>query len=45
VLYPDAAASPIAVRHLAAERALDEAGLDRAFVRPGLYRFKSIDGA
>jgi uncharacterized protein YbjT (DUF2867 family) len=35
VLYPDAAASPIALRHLAAERALDEAGLDRTFVRPG----------
>ena len=33
VLYPDAAASPIALRHLAAERALDEAGLDRTFVR------------
>jgi uncharacterized protein YbjT (DUF2867 family) len=38
VLYPDAAASPIALRHLAAERALDEAGLDRTFVRPGLLR-------
>ena len=30
VLYPHAAASPIALRHLAAERPLDEAGLDRS---------------
>jgi uncharacterized protein YbjT (DUF2867 family) len=35
VLHPDAAASQIALRHLAAERALDEAGPDRTFVRPG----------
>jgi len=42
VLYPDAAASPIALRHLAAERALDEAGLDRTFVRPGCYATNAL---
>ena len=42
VLYPDAAASPIALRHLAAERALDEAGLDRTFVRPGYYATNAL---
>ncbi len=35
VLSPDAEASPIAPRHIAAERALDGSGLDRTFVRPG----------
>jgi uncharacterized protein YbjT (DUF2867 family) len=42
VLYLDAAASPIALRHLAAERALDEAGLDRTFVRPGYYATNAL---
>jgi uncharacterized protein YbjT (DUF2867 family) len=42
VLYPDAAASPIALWHLAAERALDEAGLDRTFVRPGYYATNAL---
>jgi uncharacterized protein YbjT (DUF2867 family) len=37
VLYPDAEANPIALRHLAVERALDEAGLNRTFVRPGYF--------
>jgi uncharacterized protein YbjT (DUF2867 family) len=42
VLYPDAEASPIAVRHIAAERALEEAGLDRTFVRPGYYATNAL---
>jgi uncharacterized protein YbjT (DUF2867 family) len=42
VLSPDAAASPIAVRHIAAERALEEAGLDRTFVRPGYYATNAL---
>ncbi len=37
VLSPDSEASPIAARHIAAERALDGSGLDRTFVRPGYY--------
>ena len=37
VLTPDPEANPIALRHIAVERALDEAGLDRTFVRPGYY--------
>jgi uncharacterized protein YbjT (DUF2867 family) len=42
VLYPDAATNPIAIRHIAAERALDEAGLDRTFVRPGYYATNAL---
>ena len=42
VLSPDAEASPIAARHIAAERALDEAGLDRTFVRPGYYATNAL---
>lgn len=42
VLYPDREPSPIAARHIAAERALDEAGLDRTFVRPGYYATNAL---
>lgn len=42
VLFPDAEANPIAVRHFAVERALDEAGLDRTFVRPGYFATNSL---
>jgi uncharacterized protein YbjT (DUF2867 family) len=46
VLYPDSeayvVASEIAARHLAAERALDEAGLARTFVRPGYYATNAL---
>jgi uncharacterized protein YbjT (DUF2867 family) len=42
VLSPDAEANPIALRHIAVERALDEAGLDRTFVRPGYYATNAL---
>lgn len=42
VLYPDSEANPIALRHIAAERALDEAGLARTFVRPGYYATNAL---
>ncbi len=42
VLSPDAAANPIALRHIAAERALDGSGLDRTFVRPGYYATNAL---
>jgi uncharacterized protein YbjT (DUF2867 family) len=42
VLSPDSEANPIALRHIAAERALDEAGLDRTFVRPGYYATNAL---
>jgi uncharacterized protein YbjT (DUF2867 family) len=42
VLYPDSEANPIAVRHIAAERALEGAGLDRTFVRPGYYATNAL---
>jgi uncharacterized protein YbjT (DUF2867 family) len=42
VLTPDPEANPIAQRHLAVERALDEAGLDRTFVRPGYYATNAL---
>ena len=42
VLYPDSEANPIAVRHIAAERALEEAGLGRTFVRPGYYATNAL---
>lgn len=49
VLSPDAESNPIAGRHLAVERALDDAGLDRTFIRPAYFatnalRWKSIRG-
>jgi uncharacterized protein YbjT (DUF2867 family) len=42
VLDPDSEANPIALRHIAAERALDGAGLDRTFVRPGYYATNAL---
>jgi uncharacterized protein YbjT (DUF2867 family) len=42
VLLPDAAANPIAQRHLAVERALDETGLARTFVRPGYFATNTL---
>jgi len=42
VLFPDAATNPIARRHAAAERALDEAGLNRTFVRPGYFATNTL---
>lgn len=42
VLAPNAAANPIAVRHLAAERALEGAGFARTFVRPGYFATNSL---
>ncbi len=42
VLAPDASASPIAQRHIAVERALDDAGLTRTFVRPGYFATNSL---
>ena len=42
VLYPDIHANPIALRHDAAERALDEGGLARTFVRPGYYATNAL---
>jgi len=42
VLHPDSEADPIALRHITAERALDEAGLDRTFVRPGYYATNTL---
>jgi uncharacterized protein YbjT (DUF2867 family) len=42
VLWPDAEANPIARRHLAVERALDAAGLDRTFVRPGYFATNTL---
>ena len=42
LLYPDSEANPIAVRHIAAERALEEAKLDRTLVRPGYYATNAL---
>ena len=42
VYQPDAESNPIARQHLAVERALDEAGLDRTFVRPGYFATNSL---
>jgi uncharacterized protein YbjT (DUF2867 family) len=42
VLAPDAAANPIALRHLAVERALAGAGFTRTFVRPGYFATNSL---
>ena len=41
VLTADAAANPIALQHSTAERALDDAGLTRTFVRPGYFATNS----
>jgi uncharacterized protein YbjT (DUF2867 family) len=42
VLFPDAEANPIALRHLVVERALREAGLDATFVRPGYFATNAL---
>ena len=42
VLSPEPAANPIALRHIVVERALDEAGLNRTFVRPGYYATNAL---
>jgi uncharacterized protein YbjT (DUF2867 family) len=42
VLLPDAASDPIAQRHVVVERALDETGLDRTFVRPGYFATNTL---
>ena len=42
VLHPDAASHPIAQRHHAVERALDESGLNRTFVRPGYFATNTL---
>jgi uncharacterized protein YbjT (DUF2867 family) len=42
VLSPEPAANPIALRHILVERALDEAGLNRTFVRPGYYATNAL---
>lgn len=42
VLAADAATNPIAAQHRAAERALDDAGLGRTFVRPGYFATNSL---
>ena len=42
VLFPHAAANPIAQRHIAVESALDESGLDRTFVRPGYFATNNL---
>jgi len=42
VMAPDAATNPIALRHIAAERALTDAGFARTFVRPGYFATNSL---
>lgn len=42
VLFPGADSNPIALRHIAVERALEEAGLDWTFVRPGYFATNSL---
>ncbi len=42
VIEPEAAASPIAARHLAVERALGDAGIDRTFVRPAYFATNAL---
>ncbi|WP_019928475.1 SDR family oxidoreductase [Nocardia sp. BMG111209] len=42
VVWRDAAANPIAMRHAVVERALDEAGLDHTFVRPGYFATNTL---
>lgn len=42
VLFPDAESNPIGRRHLAVERALDDAGLERTFVRPGYFATNTL---
>lgn len=42
VLAPDAETNPIAVMHLVVERALEQAGLDWTFVRPGYFATNAL---
>jgi uncharacterized protein YbjT (DUF2867 family) len=42
VLFPEVESNPIALRHLAVERALEEAGLGRTFVRPGFFATNAL---
>ena len=42
VLAPNATSNPIALRHIAAERALEDAGFARTFVRPGYFATNSL---
>lgn len=42
VLLPNFHANPIALRHIAAEQALEEAGLGRTFVRPGYFATNAL---
>lgn len=42
VLRPDAKSNPIALAHSAVEEALDDAGLNRTFVRPGYFATNSL---
>jgi uncharacterized protein YbjT (DUF2867 family) len=42
VLFPGAEANPIALRHIQVEQALDAAGLDRTFVRPGYFATNTL---
>jgi uncharacterized protein YbjT (DUF2867 family) len=42
VLFPDAEDNPVAMRHIAVERALEESGLDWTFVRPGFLATNTL---
>ena len=42
VLFPDAESSPVALAHLTVERALEAAGLERTFVRPGYFATNTL---
>jgi uncharacterized protein YbjT (DUF2867 family) len=42
VVFPDAESNPIARQHIAVERALEEAGLDWTFVRPGYFATNTL---
>lgn len=42
VLFPDAESNPIALQHIAVERALEGAGLNWTFVRPGYFATNTL---
>jgi len=42
VVFPDAESNPIASLHIEVEQALDEAGLDWTFVRPGYFATNTL---
>ncbi|HEX3593137.1 MAG TPA: NAD(P)H-binding protein [Pseudonocardiaceae bacterium] len=42
VLFPDAQTHPVAMSHLTVERALEQAGLDWTFLRPGIFATNSL---